>query len=365
MQNAPYTPQPWLGVSKHHADGPEPIDPSYSRVDGPSPLGYVCRNDTAKIQSVQGKWIRFREHMSHRRIASSALLMLILLVPIAGAGHEHKSSNRDVIILEELTATWCSFCATIDPQIVELQEVHNQRLITLTLHPPPGAEEDPLFNEAMRLRAAKLEMDHSRTPAFWINGEFYGEGVIDMNELSKQIMREEARMGQKSDITLNSYTNTDGFHIEVELNENLEYLENTSLTIMIVEQTVELRKGVASNGQTEFHNILLNSISLNLSGNDNVAKEGGAGWSVNGFNSTDNGTVIELGNGLSMDDDVFVIAIHEDNYSPVPLGIVDTMHRDFVLEESSNLWQWLVGLAFLAGCALVFPYKKRDIDRIA
>ena len=83
------------------------------------------------------------------------------------------------------------------------------------------------------------------------------------------------------------------------------------------------------------------------------------------YKYTENGTFIELVNDLSMDDDVFVIAIHEDNDSPVPLGIVDTMHRDFMLEESSNLWRWLVGLAFLAGCALVFPYKKRDIDRPA
>lgn len=296
--------------------------------------------------------------MSSRIIACSGLLMLIILLPASGAGHDQKTSHRDVVILEELTATWCTYCAQIDPQIVELQEIHNQRLVTLTIHPPPGAEEDPLFNEAMRLRSQKLQMDINRTPAFWLNGEFYGEGVIDMTELSRQILREEARITQKSDISLYTYTNSEGMHIELELDENSESLENTSITIMLVEKEVELRKGVASNGQTIFSNVLLNSISLNLSSNSSESKLGGIGWSIEDYFISENGTSIKLLNDLNMDDDVFVIAIHEHDDSAVPLGIVDTMEREIIIPENSNLWQWLVGIAFIAGCALVFPYKK-------
>ena len=294
----------------------------------------------------------------HSRTVSAILLTLLLFIPSTQVLGKEEEDDGNVLLLEELTATWCVFCAQIDPQIVELQEVHAQRLITVTIHPPPGEVSDPLFNEAMRLRYQYLGIEATRTPSFWLNGDFYGEGVVDVGELSSQVMAEEARSTSNSKMSMSSLTDGDSVTISLQVLETDENRNDTRVTIMMVENIVELRKGLASNGQTIFNNVLLNSISIELDDEESEPELGGIGWTINKNIHSPNGVEIELEFNQTMDDDVFFIAIHEGINESTTFGVVDTMATAQGVDEESGLWVWAIVASFAFGIIIVIPNKK-------
>ncbi|MDP6011212.1 MAG: hypothetical protein QF707_05410 [Candidatus Poseidoniaceae archaeon] len=294
----------------------------------------------------------------HSRTVSAILLTLLLFIPSTQVLGKEEEDDGNVLLLEELTATWCVFCAQIDPQIVELQEVHAQRLITVTIHPPPGDVSDPLFNEAMRLRYQYLGIEATRTPSFWLNGDFYGEGVVDVGELSSQVMAEEARSTSNSKMSMSSLTDGDSVTISLQVLETDGNRNDTRVTIMMVENIVELRKGLASNGQTIFNNVLLNSISIELDDEESEPELGGIGWTINKNIHSPNGVEIELECNQTMDDDVFFIAIHESINESTTFGVVDTMATAQGVDEESGLWVWAIVASFAFGIIIVIPNKK-------
>ena len=292
------------------------------------------------------------------RTVFAILLTLLLFIPTTQVLGKREQDNGNVLLLEELTATWCVFCAQIDPQIVELQEVHAQRLITVTIHPPPGDVSDPLFNEAMRLRYQYLGIEATRTPSFWLNGEFYGEGVVDVGELSSQVMTEEARSTSSSRMSMSSLSDGDSATISIQVLETDEARNGTRVTVMMVENIVELAKGVASNGQTTFNNVLLNSISIDLDDEDSEPELGGIGWTITKNIQSPNGVEIELECNQTMDEDVFFIAIHESKNESTTFGVVDTMATVIDADENSDFWIWVVVSTLVLGIAIVIPSKK-------
>ena len=292
------------------------------------------------------------------RVCSSILLTLILFIPTIPVAGISEEDHGNVVLLEELTATWCEFCVQIDPQIVELQEVHSQRLISVTIHPPPSEVSDPLFNEAMRLRYEHLGIEATRTPSFWLNGEFYGEGVVDVGDLSRQVMTEEARSTSNSMISLSSSSQGENATISVQILESETDRNGTQVTIMMVEEVVELRKGVASNGMTTFNNVLLNSITLELDDANAQPELGGIGWSVNKNIQTPESVEIEVESNQILDDDIFFIAIHENKNDSTIFGVVDTMATIEEIDEKKTMWIWVVAATLLFGIAMVIPNRK-------
>lgn len=292
------------------------------------------------------------------RVCSAILLTLILFFPMIPVSGTSEEDHGNVVLLEELTATWCEFCAQIDPQIVELQEIHTQRLITVTIHPPPGDVSDPLFNEAMRLRYEHLGIEATRTPSFWMNGEFYGEGVIDVGDLSSQVMTEEARSTSSSRISLSSSSEGKNATVSVQILESEADRNGTQVTIMMVEEVVELRKGVASNGMTTFNNVLLNSISIELDDENAPPELGGIGWNVIENIQTPESVDIEIESNQILDDDIFFIAIHENKNDSTTFGVVDTMATVEEIDEKRTMWIWVVAVTLLFGIAMVIPNRK-------
>jgi hypothetical protein len=127
---------------------------------------------------------------------------------------------------------------------------------------------------------------------------------------------------------------------------------------MMVENIVELRKGLASNGQTIFNNVLLNSISIELDDEESEPELGGIGWTINKNIHSPNGVEIELECNQTMDDDVFFIAIHESINESTTFGVVDTMATAQGVDEESGLWVWAIVASFAFGIIIVIPNKK-------
>ncbi|MDC0055594.1 hypothetical protein OAJ94_00910 [Deltaproteobacteria bacterium] len=288
-------------------------------------------------------------------MAAKSWMLILLLLLAAIPSSSHASSNEEYkgskVLVEELTATWCDYCVIIDPQVVELQQVHASRLITITIHP----EGDPLNNMAMNLRAAHINANEANgTPAFWLNGAFYGEGVIDMSSLSRQVMKSESSRASSSELAMSP--TTEG--MDIELTSSQEERNGSRLTIMLVEESITLRKGAASNSQTQFHNVLLNSFSIDL--DNQSTEEGGIGWNLLQSEFTQNSVNLRLINDDILEDDVFWVIIHERSDSSYPLAVISSLEIDNAPDADDSSWVWLLAIVGAFGIYLAFPMKKKD-----
>jgi len=281
------------------------------------------------------------------------LILLVLLAAIpsssqASSNEEYKGSK---VLVEELTATWCEYCIIIDPQVVELQQVHASRLITITIHP----KSDPLNNMAMDLRASHINTSESNgTPAFWLNGAFYGQGVIDMSSLSRQVMKSESSRASSSELTMSP--TAEG--MDIKLTSSEEERNGSRLTIMLVEESITLRKGVASNGQTKFNNVLLNSFSIDL--DNQSTEEGGIGWNLSQSEFTSDSVNLRLTNDEILEDDVFWVIIHEREDYSYPLAVISSLQINNAPDADDSSWIWLLVIVGAFGIYLGFPMKKKD-----
>ena len=115
---------------------------------------------------------------------------------------------------------------------------------------------------------------------------------------------------------------------------------------------------MASNGQTTFNNVLLNSISIDLDDEDSEPELGGIGWTITKNIQSPNGVEIELECNQTMDEDVFFIAIHESKNESTTFGVVDTMATVIDADENSDFWIWVVVSTLVLGIAIVIPSKK-------
>lgn len=279
------------------------------------------------------------------------MLLLIAAIPSSGQASSNEEYKGNKVLVEELTATWCEYCIIIDPQVTELQQVHASRLITITIHP----HSDPLNNMAMDLRASHINTSESNgTPAFWLNGAFYGQGVIDMSSLSRQVMKSESSRASSSELTM--IPTTDG--IDIELISSEEERNGSRLTIMLVEESITLRKGVASNGQTKFHNVLLNSFSIDL--DNQSTEEGGIGWNLIQSEFASDSVNLQLTNDEVLEDDVFWVVIHERSDSSFPLAVISSLEIDNSPDADDSSWMWLLVIFGAFGIYLALPMKKKD-----
>ena len=288
-------------------------------------------------------------------VAAKSWILILLLLFAAIPSSSQASSNEEYkgnkVRVEELTATWCEYCIIIDPQVVELQQVHASRLITITIHP----EGDPLNNMAMDLRSARINANEANgTPAFWLNGAFYGQGVIDMSSLSRQVMKSESSRASSSELTMSP--TADG--MDIKLTSSEEERNGSRLTIMLIEESITLRKGVASNGQTKFHNVLLNSFSIDL--DNQSTEEGGIGWNLSQSEFTSDSVNLQLTNDEILEDDVFWVIIHERSGSSYPLAVISSLEINNAPDADDSSWIWLLVIVGVFGIYLAFPMKKKD-----
>jgi hypothetical protein len=146
--------------------------------------------------------------------------------------------------------------------------------------------------------------------------------------------------------------------MNIELTSSEEKRNGSRLTIMLVEESITLRKGVASNGQTVFHNVLLNSFSIDL--DNQSTEEGGIGWNLVQSEFTPDSVNIQLNNDRISEDDVFWVIIHERDDSSSPLAVISSLEIDNAPDADDSSWIWLLIIVGAFGIYLAFPVKKRD-----
>ena len=68
-------------------------------------------------------------------------------------------SGGRTILVEEISATWCTSCADIDPYLQQVADAHGSRISIVTYHPTDG--EDTFQPEAAKYRIERMKSINS------------------------------------------------------------------------------------------------------------------------------------------------------------------------------------------------------------
>ena len=96
------------------------------------------------------------------------------------------------LLIEELTATWCTSCAEIDPYLVGVADAHGSRIAMVAYHPNDG--EDAFAPDAAQHRIERLRTvnpDLPGTPTFMVEGGTYRTGTDAWGDVQGDILDEE------------------------------------------------------------------------------------------------------------------------------------------------------------------------------
>ncbi len=131
-------------------------------------------------------------------IAAAMLLLVLSPVTTAAAlridaerldeGPIEVEAKRGVLV-EEVTGTWCSVCAEVDPHLAEVADRHGPRLVLVALHPNVG--EDGVSTAAADARLDRWTAVHGRidsTPSFIVEGEAPLVGREAWSDVTRRIL---------------------------------------------------------------------------------------------------------------------------------------------------------------------------------
>ena len=173
-------------------------------------------------------------------LAVMLVLMLVGAAPQAAAlrvdtllnGEDLTVEGRTTVLVEEMTATWCSTCADIDPYLAEVADRHGSRLALVSLHPMDG--QDGVATNASEARLDRWRSVHDdlgQTPAFLVEGEPPFVGPEVWPDVTRRMLELESSKSARPD--LGFVATRDGSTVHLELKAP-EVTEGRQLTLMML-----------------------------------------------------------------------------------------------------------------------------------
>ena len=148
------------------------------------------------------------------------------------------------ILVEELSATWCTSCAEIDPYLQQVADSHGSRISIVTYHPTDG--EDAFQPEAASHRIDRMKMinpELGSTPAFVVEGGEVRVGPNSWPDVQKDILKKETENQQYSQLGFNINKNSDEYTAKI-TNFNPIYVEyETQLTFILMKHELAVPEG--------------------------------------------------------------------------------------------------------------------------
>ena len=177
--------------------------------------------------------------ISNRSQFAAALIFLIPLLLSTSAGDGSAGAlGGPTILIEEKTATWCAPCAEFDPLLAAFIADAGGRAVLASHHPFDG--EDTLGSPASAHRLSRLGASSSTvTPTLWFDGNDGVTGPLTRNDLMRHVSSAEGARSSSSRITiLSAATTLETTGVTVTLDSTAGGLNETTLTVMLVETDV-------------------------------------------------------------------------------------------------------------------------------
>ena len=264
------------------------------------------------------------------------------------------------ILVEEISATWCTSCAEIDPFLQQVADAHGSRISIVTYHPTDG--EDAFQPEAAKYRIERMKSinsDVGATPSFVVESGELRVGPDSWPDVQKDILKEETSRQEFSKLSFTISKLGQQYSATIGSIELLEVEYETQLTFMLMAHEMEVPDEFFNPGEDYRDRVVIATSSCNLNSNSlsNV------GFSnVSGTNCLDDFTVNFPANGKFS-----LILIHEATDSEVQLnsnygstlGVVEFAYRDIEIKNHSNFMP-LVFFSLIAIGVILVIYDRKN-----
>ena len=308
--------------------------------------------------------------MGKRRGQSMAAVFLALLllggVPQASAlradaiedGTSITVKARTTVLVEEMTATWCSTCADIDPYLAEVADRHGSRLALVSLHPQDGQDGVATAASEARLdRWRAVHDDLTQTPAFLVEGEAPLVGPEVWPDVTRRMLELESSRPALDNMSLTAAREGDVVHVSVTAPPASE---GRQLTLMLLEhQRSPAAFGVEAVPGSTYDRVLVELHTLAPQGSWSSVCDAECTTIFDGLSEAT--LVLERGVPFSL---VLIDETADANLS------ASTLHSNGVLElavrpssvASGVDHRWALATAMLAGGVAVAAWPKKASD---
>ena len=269
-------------------------------------------------------------------------------------------SGGRTILVEEISATWCTSCADIDPYLQQVADAHGSRISIVTYHPTDG--EDAFQPEAAKYRIERMRTINSEvgsTPSFVVESGELRVGPDSWPDVQKDILKEETNRQEFSKLSFTISKLGQQYSATVNSIELLEVDYETQLTFMLMAHEMEVPDGFINPGENHRDRVVIATSTCNLNSNSlsNV------GFSnISGTNCLDDFTVNFPAIGKFS-----LILLHEATDSTVEsnsnyastLGVVEFAYRDIELENDADFMP-LVFFSIIAIGIILVIYERKN-----
>ena len=269
-------------------------------------------------------------------------------------------SGGRTILVEEISATWCTSCADIDPYLQQVADAHGSRISIVTYHPTDG--EDAFQPEAAKYRIERMRTINSEvgsTPSFVVESGELRVGPDSWPDVQKDILKEETSRQEFSKLSFTISKLGQQYSATIGSIELLEVEYETQLTFMLMAHEMEVPDGFINPGENHRDRVVIATSTCNLNSNSlsNV------GFSnISGTNCLDDFTVNFPAIGKFS-----LILLHEATDSTVEsnsnyastLGVVEFAYRDIELENDADFMP-LVFFSIIAIGIILVIYERKN-----
>ena len=219
------------------------------------------------------------------------------------------------LLVEEVTATWCPTCASIDPELFQVADSHGSRIALIALHPSDG--EDAFQPEASQYRIERLKTIQSdvadSTPTFVVEAGIPRKGYDAWNDVQRDILNTELTRQSTSQLEFEVVKTEEGYRASI-TTASLVEAEGSQLTFMLLEHEKAMPEGAINPGGDVRDRVLVGLAECNVD-NSTVT-------TAIGFLSADSATGCESSLTVEFEemDSWSLILVHEATLESIEAG---------------------------------------------
>ena len=303
-----------------------------------------------KEENLLGAFMPVKEISFNRIFLYSGLAMILLISTLSTSGAVVKEFDSDwtqdivveggrTVLVEELSATWCTSCAEIDPYLQQVADSHGSRISIVTYHPTDG--EDAFQPPASELRIERLKITHpdiGSTPSFIVEGGVARIGPESWPDVQKDILLKETEKQSYTKLAFSISNNDQDYSASITKFDPTSTDSNTQITFLLVKHESKIPDGFINPGENYRDRVVVGYASCNLE-NNSISNNAGFDSATTTNCAEDFGvTFSEQGKfSLILIHEALDSALADESASLGTLGVVEFAYRDTIDQSQTNI----------------------------